>query len=46
MRDEESRKSNIKVACTGGGRGMRVVKTQEEIEENFNRATSEARAGL
>lgn len=26
----------------GGGRGMRVVKTEKEMDESFNRCTSEA----
>ncbi|XP_050404897.1 pyruvate carboxylase, mitochondrial isoform X2 [Patella vulgata] len=32
----------FKAAFGGGGRGMRVVRELDEIEENFNRATSEA----
>ncbi|RWS31313.1 pyruvate carboxylase-like protein [Leptotrombidium deliense] len=32
----------FKAAYGGGGRGMRVVKTMEELEENFKRASSEA----
>lgn len=32
----------FKAAYGGGGRGMRVVKKIEEVEENFHRATSEA----
>lgn len=32
----------LKAAYGGGGRGMRVVRKLDEIEENFNRATSEA----
>lgn len=32
----------FKAAYGGGGRGMRVVKDHKEIEENFQRASSEA----
>ncbi|KAK9875565.1 hypothetical protein WA026_009371 [Henosepilachna vigintioctopunctata] len=32
----------FKAAYGGGGRGMRVVRKMEEVEENFTRATSEA----
>jgi len=32
----------LKAAYGGGGRGMRVVKDMKDVEENFNRATSEA----
>ncbi|KRT84744.1 hypothetical protein AMK59_2091 [Oryctes borbonicus] len=32
----------FKAAYGGGGRGMRVVRKMEEVEENFQRATSEA----
>ena len=32
----------FKAAYGGGGRGMRVVRKMEEVEENFKRATSEA----
>ncbi|XP_060608641.1 pyruvate carboxylase, mitochondrial-like isoform X2 [Ruditapes philippinarum] len=36
----------FKAAYGGGGRGMRVVKTMEEIKENFHRATSEAQSAF
>ncbi|XP_071961975.1 pyruvate carboxylase, mitochondrial-like [Antedon mediterranea] len=36
----------FKAAYGGGGRGMRVVKSVSELEENFNRATSEAKAAF
>eukprot|EP01135_Chromosphaera_perkinsii_P004301 Nk52_evm13s276 gene=Nk52_evmTU13s276 len=32
----------LKAAYGGGGRGMRVVRSMEEVEENFNTASSEA----
>lgn len=32
----------FKAAYGGGGRGMRVVRKMDEVEENFNRAHSEA----
>jgi pyruvate carboxylase len=32
----------FKAASGGGGRGMRVVRKMEEVEENFQRASSEA----
>ncbi|KAG0651055.1 Pyruvic carboxylase [Hyphodiscus hymeniophilus] len=36
----------IKAAFGGGGRGMRVVREQEELEDSFNRATSEAKSAF
>lgn len=33
-------------AYGGGGRGMRVVRKMDEVEENFSRASSEAKAAF
>ena len=34
----------IKASNGGGGRGMRIVRSEEEFEDNFNNAVSEAKA--
>ncbi|KAJ9645127.1 pyruvate carboxylase [Coniosporium tulheliwenetii] len=36
----------IKAAFGGGGRGMRVVRSQDTLEDSFNRATSEAKSAF
>jgi pyruvate carboxylase len=36
----------IKAAYGGGGRGMRVVREQESLEDSFQRATSEAKSAF
>jgi pyruvate carboxylase len=36
----------IKAAFGGGGRGMRVVREQSTLKENFERATSEAKSAF
>ncbi|MCJ1441731.1 MAG: hypothetical protein MMC23_002223 [Stictis urceolatum] len=36
----------IKAAFGGGGRGMRVVRKQEELQDSFERATSEAKSAF
>lgn len=36
----------LKAAYGGGGRGMRVVKDMDSLEENFQRAVSEAQAAF
>eukprot|EP00638_Chattonella_subsalsa_P017269 CAMPEP_0117845348 /NCGR_PEP_ID=MMETSP0949-20121206/18214_1 /TAXON_ID=44440 /ORGANISM="Chattonella subsalsa, Strain CCMP2191" /LENGTH=1146 /DNA_ID=CAMNT_0005690885 /DNA_START=146 /DNA_END=3586 /DNA_ORIENTATION=- len=36
----------VKAAMGGGGKGMRVINSEEELEEGFTRATSEAAAAF
>lgn len=36
----------IKAAYGGGGRGMRVVRNQEDLKDSFERATSEAKSAF
>lgn len=36
----------IKAALGGGGRGMRIVRNGDELEESYNRAKSEAKAAF
>lgn len=36
----------LKAAYGGGGRGMRVVNVEEELEKNYELATSEATAAF
>eukprot|EP00128_Syssomonas_multiformis_P015040 Colp12_sorted_trinity150504_noHs@20136 len=36
----------LKAAFGGGGRGMRIVRSEKEMDEAFNRATSEAKAAF
>ena len=36
----------IKAAYGGGGRGMRVVREQKDLEDSFSRATSEAKSAF
>ncbi|MFB5660711.1 pyruvate carboxylase [Alteribacillus sp. HJP-4] len=36
----------IKASLGGGGRGMRIVRSEDEVEESYNRAKSEAKSSF